>query len=132
MSYASRILRDPRETYRQVDLASRTGGATPHQLITVLYEDVLRELRLGALAIEQGDHPAKSARLTKAVALLFALEAGLDFDKGGSVAETLSRFYRGCRDAAMRASIENNADLVRDVVANVSEIADSWKAIGAR
>lgn len=132
MSYASRTLRDPRETYRQVDLASRTGGASPHQLITVLYEDLLRELRLGALAIEARDHPAKSARLTKAVALLFALEAGLDFDKGGSVAEALSRFYRGCRDAAMRASVENDAKLVRDVVANVSEVAGSWKAIGGR
>lgn len=130
MSYASRLARDPRETYRQVDLASRTGGASPHQLIAILYEDLLRELRLGALAIDAGDHAAKSARLTKSVALLFALEAGLDFDKGETVAATLSRFYRGCRDAIMRASIESNAALVRDVVANVSEIADSWKAIG--
>ncbi|MBS0505025.1 MAG: flagellar protein FliS, partial [Proteobacteria bacterium] len=95
MSYASRLSRDPRETYHAVDLASRTGGANPHQLISVLYEDLLRELRLGALAIEQGDHANKNARLTKAIALLFALEAGLDFDKGASVAETLSRFYRG-------------------------------------
>jgi len=132
MSYASRLARDPRETYRQVDLASRTGGASPHQLITILYEDLLRELRLGALAIDAGDHAAKNARLTKAVALLFALEAGLDFDKGGAVAESLSRFYRGCRDATMRASIENDAALVRDVTGNVGEIAASWKAIGGR
>lgn len=132
MSYASRILRDPRETYRSVDVASRTGGASPHQLITILYEDLLRELRLGKLAIEKGDLTAKNARLTKAVALLFALEAGLDFDKGGGVAEALSRFYRGCREAAMRASIEANAALVQDVIGNVTEIADSWKAIGDR
>jgi flagellar protein FliS len=132
MSYASRISRDPGETYRQVDLASRTGGANPHQLITILYEDLLRELRLGAMAIESMDHPAKSARMTKSIALLFALEAGLDFDKGGAVAETLSRFYRGCRDAVMRASVESNAELIRDVVANVSEIAASWKTIGGR
>ena len=130
MSYASRLHRDPRETYRSVDVASRTGGANPHQLIAILYEDLLRELRIGALAIDEGDHPAKNARLTKAIALLFALEAGLDFDKGASVAEALSRFYRGCRDAVMRASIESNAALVRDVVANVGEIAESWKAIG--
>lgn len=132
MNYASSFSRDPRETYRAVDVASRTGGASPHQLITILYEDLLRELRLGALAIDSGDHPAKNARLTKAIALLFALEAGLDFDKGAAVAETLSRFYRGCRDAVMRASIEGNAALIRDVVANVGEIADSWKAIGGR
>ena len=132
MNYASRISRDPRETYRAVDVASRTGGANPHQLITILYEDLLRELRLGALAIGSGDHRETNARLTKAGALLFALEAGLDFDKGATVAETLSRFYRGCRDAVMRASIEGNAALVRDVVANVGEIAESRKAIGAR
>ena len=132
MNYASSFSRDPRETYRAVDVASRTGGASPHQLITILYEDLLRELRLGALAIESGDHPAKNARLTKAIALLFALEAGLDFDTGAAVAETLSRFYRGCRDAVMRASIEGNAALIRDIVANVGEIADSWKAIGGR
>lgn len=132
MSYASSFSRDPRETYRSVDVASRTGGASPHQLITILYEDLLRELRLGALGIDSGDHSVKNARLTKAIALLFALEAGLDFDRGAAVAETLSRFYRGCRDAVMRASIEGNAALIRDVVVNVGEIAESWKAIGAR
>jgi flagellar secretion chaperone FliS len=131
MSYASLMCRDPRETYRAVDVASRTGGATPHGLISILYEDVLRELRLGALAIEKGDHAAKNARLTKAIALLFALEAGLDFERGGSVAEALSRFYRGCRDAVMRASVENNPKLVREAVTSVTEIADSWKAIAA-
>lgn len=130
MSYASRLSRDPRETYRAVDVASRTGGASAHQLITVLYEDLLRELRLGALAMDSGDHVLKNERLTKAVALLFALESGLDFDRGAAVAESLSRFYRGCRDATMRASIENDPALIRDVVANVGEIADSWKAIG--
>lgn len=130
MTYASRLTRDPRETYRSVDVASRTGGASPHQLINILYEDLLRELRLGALAIDAQDHAEKNARLTKAIALLFALEAGLDFDRGAGVAEILSRFYRGCRDAVMRASVENDAALVRDVVTNVGEIADSWKAIG--
>lgn len=132
MSYASTFSRDPRETYRTVDIASRTGGANPHQLIAILYEDLQRELRLGALAVAAGQHAAKNERLTKAVALLFALEAGLDFDKGGPVADALSRFYRGCRDAVMRASIENDAALIRDVIGNIGEIADSWNAIGGR
>lgn len=128
--YASRLARDPAETYRHVDLASRVGGASPHGLVTLLFEDLLRELRLGARAIDRGDFADKSARLTKALALLFALEAGLDFERGGSVAETLSRFYRGARETILRASVENDAAAVRDVIANVGEIADSWKAIG--
>lgn len=130
--YASRLSRNPGETYRAVDLASRTGGANPHQLITVLYEDLLRELRLGALAIDAGDMVAKNAYLTKGLAILFALEAGLDFERGGAVAETLSRFYRGARETVMKASLSINADLIREVVANVGEIAESWKTIGGR
>lgn len=132
MSYASRLTRDPAETYRNVDLASRIGGASPHALVGLLYEDLLRELRLGALAIEASDYAAKSARLTKALAILFALEAGLDFDRGGEVAGTLSRFYRGARETVMRASVDNDVALVRDVTANIAEIAESWKAIAAQ
>lgn len=129
MSYASRLTRDPAETYRNVDLASRVGGASPHALVGLLYDDLLRELRLGALAIEAGDFAAKSARLTKALAILFALEAGLDFDRGGDIAATLSRFYRGARESIMRASVENDAGMVRDAAASIGEIAASWRAI---
>lgn len=132
MMYASLMSRDPRETYRAVDVGSRAEGANPHALITMLFEDLLRELRLAALAVEARDFSARSVRTTKAVAILFALEAGLDFDRGADVAETLSRFYRGARDAVMRASVENNAILLREVATNVGEIADSWKVIGGR
>jgi flagellar secretion chaperone FliS len=132
VSYASRLTRDPAETYRTVDLASRVGGASPHGLVALLYEDLLRELRLGVRAIEASDYAAKSARLTKALAILFALEAGLDFERGGEVAGTLSRFYRGARESVMRASVDNDAGLMRDVIANIAEIAESWKTIAAQ
>lgn len=132
MNYATRLRGDPGETYRQVDIASRAGGASPHQLITLLFEDLIRALRLAALATEQRDHPAKSTHLSKALALLFALEAGLDFERGGEVAETLSRFYRGARESIMAASLALDADRLREVAANVAEIAESWRTIGGR
>ena len=132
MMYATRLRGDPGETYRAVDVASRAGGASPHELIMMLYEDLLRELRVAALATEKRDYATKSAKLTKALAILSALEAGLDFNAGGEVAETLSRFYRGARETIMRASLDHDPALLLDVAANVSEIADSWRMIGQR
>lgn len=132
MQYATRLRGDPGETYRQIDIASRTGGASPHQLITLLYDDLLRSLRLAALATEKGDHAARSKYVSKTLALLFALESGLDFERGGDVAATLSRFYRGAREAIMAASIAMDADRLREVAGNVSEIADGWRIIGTR
>lgn len=127
--YATR-LRDPLETYRSVDVNSRVGGASPHALINLLYEDLLRELRLAAIAIDRRDFATRSAKVTKALAILFALEAGLDFDKGGEVAATLSRFYRGARETIMRASVKLDAAGLRAVVTNIEEIATSWRSIG--
>ncbi|QHL90180.1 flagellar export chaperone FliS [Sphingomonas changnyeongensis] len=129
MSYASRLARDPIETYRQVDLASRVGGADRHQLVGLLYDEALMCLRLAERAIAMRDYAAKSARITKALALLFALEAGLDFTRGGEVAQTLSRFYRGARAEIMQASVDNDAALLRATAGAIGEIAASWRAI---
>ncbi len=128
--YASR-LRDAGETYRQIDIAGRTDGASPHMLVTLLYEDLLRTIRLAALAVERGDGVGRSERVQKALAILFALEAGLDFQTGGGVAEALSRFYRGARESVMRASLAGDAHALRDAAANIAEIADSWRSIAA-
>lgn len=127
--YASRLRGDPGEMYRQVDANGRVGQASPHALVTVLYDDLLRALRLAALACDRGDVADRSARVTKAVALLFALEAGLDFTRGGGVADALSRFYRGARDSIMRASLAGDGDGLRDAAASIGEIADSWRQI---
>ena len=130
MMYATRLRGDPMETYRSVDVNSRVGGASPHALIALLYEDLLRELRQAAIATERRDFATRSAKVTKALAILFALESSLDFDKGGDVAATLSRFYRGARDAIMRASVGQDTEQLRAVVVNIEEIAASWRAIG--
>ena len=130
MMYASRLRGDPLETYRSVDVNSRVAAASPHQLITLLYEDLLRELRQAAIATERRDLATRSAKVTKAVALLFALESSLDFSRGGEVAETLSRFYRGARETIMRASLDSDAPALRRAVANIEDIAASWRAIG--
>jgi flagellar protein FliS len=42
-------------SYRSVDLASRLEGATPHQLVQVMYEELLKALDAMAFATARGD-----------------------------------------------------------------------------
>mgnify|MGYP003576456337 FL=1 len=122
--------RDPGQIYQTVDLNSRVGGATPHGLVELLYDDLLLALRQAAFAMERGQHERKSERVTRALSVLFALEGGLDFAKGGEVAASLSSLYRGARERVTRASIANDAQTVRDVAEGIAEIAAAWKQIG--
>ena len=93
--YASQLLCDPAATYRRVDMAGRTATADGPALVQLLYEELVAALRAAAHAAERGNHAARSDRVTRATAILFALEAGLDFDAGGAVSTTLARLYAG-------------------------------------
>jgi flagellar protein FliS len=105
--YSTALRGDPEATYRQIDLVGRTGEADGPALVQLLYE-------------------LKAEKITRATAILFALEAGLDFDKGGEVSHTLARLYRGARNAIIDASVGSEPQPVLEVASNLEEIAQAW------
>lgn len=73
MAYASALLRNPAQTYRDIDLAGRTTNADGPALVSLLYEELIQALRVAARAAERGDQAIKSERVMRATAILFAL-----------------------------------------------------------
>jgi len=131
MRYATALAADPAATYRRVDLAGRTTGADPHQLVALLYEECVSALRSAAWAAEKRQFAVKSERLSRATAVLFALEAGLDFDRGGEVSRTLATFYHGLRQQIVQASLGSNPVPFRDAADSLEEIAGAWTTLKA-
>lgn len=131
MAYASALLRDPAQTYRQIDLAGRTANADGPALVQLLYEELCQALRVAAWAAENKKFAVKSERVTRATAILFALEAGLDFEKGGDISFTLARLYAGARKQVIEASLGHDGAPFRDVADTLSEIAEAWRTARA-
>ncbi|WP_242096675.1 MULTISPECIES: flagellar export chaperone FliS [unclassified Sphingomonas] len=129
-SYAT-LTRDPAATYRRIDIAGRTAQADGPALVQLLYEELVAALRAAAWATDNRKFSVKSERVTRATAILFALEAGLDFEKGGEVAVTLSRLYGGARRTIVNASIGHDSAPFRNTAATLEEIADAWKTARA-
>lgn len=129
--YASALAGDPARTYRQIDLAGRTGAADSHALVELLYEEGVAALRAAAWAAENRKFSVKSERVARATAVLFALEAGLDFEKGGEVSKTLATFYHGIRNQVINASIGSDPRPFRDAADSLAEIAAAWSTVRA-
>ncbi|MBV8237887.1 MAG: flagellar protein FliS [Sphingomonas sp.] len=129
MAYASALLRNPAQTYREIDLAGRTSNADGAALVSLLYEELIQALRVAGWAAERNQFATKSERVTRATAILFALEANLDFEKGGEVSKTLARFYAGARAEVIRASIGHDGAPFRAVADNMAEIAAAWSQV---
>lgn len=126
VAYASALLRNPAQTYREIDLAGRTANADGPALVSLLYEELIQALRVAAWAAERRQFATKSERVTRATAILFALEANLDFEKGGEVSKTLARLYAGARAQVIRASLGHDGAPFREVADNLAEIANAW------
>lgn len=130
--YATALAANPASTYRQVDLAGRTSGADSHRLVGLLYEEGVAALRAAAYAAQSHQFGIKSERVARATAILFALEAGLDFAAGGEVSRTLATFYHGLRQQVVHASVGNDPAPFREAAASLEEIGGAWASVGAR
>jgi flagellar protein FliS len=132
MMYATTFGRDPEAMYRQIDVVGRAGGADGPALVQLLYEELVRALRSVAWAVEARNLEMRSRKVTQATVILFALEAGLDFDAGGDVAKTLARVYAGARKTIIDASIGLDPVPFRSVADTLEEIAEAWRTVRGR
>lgn len=131
MAYATALARDPAQTYRQIDIVGRTATADGPGLVQLLYEELIAALRAAAWAAEHRQFAIKSVRVTRATAILFALEAGLDFDAGGDLSVTLANLYAGARRTIVDASIGTDPRPFRDTADSMAEIAQAWATVRA-
>ncbi len=116
--------------YAAVHSGSRTEGATPHALVKILFDELLLALEATALAERNGDRLKVSDKQARAMSILIALEASLDFDKGGDVAMGLAQIYREARRRLLLGAKERNATPVEEARDMIAEIADAWNQIG--
>ncbi|WP_250890112.1 flagellar export chaperone FliS [Sphingobium nicotianae] len=116
--------------YAAVDTGSRVEGASPHQLVKILFDELLLALDTSALALKAGDRHKCLDRQTRALAILHALETSLDHDRGGEVALSLAIVYREVRRRTLQATSTGEAASMEDARGFIAEIASAWNQIG--
>lgn len=115
--------------YRMLDLQSRVASASPHGLVGLLYEELLRSLDLINAKHAQGKVIAGNTHLSKALSIIVALEGSLDFTNGGELAPILHRIYRSAARSMNEAAKEDNINKINDVRSAISDIAYAWQAL---
>ena len=116
-----------RNRYQVLDLSSRMEGASPHRLVAILYEELQNALDSAIRARENGQDVAANSQMARAKSILAALEAGLDFDRGGDLATTLCGVYRAMQ--RQLATAGQDVEKLAEVRAGVANIAQSWRAL---
>jgi flagellar secretion chaperone FliS len=117
---------DPYSTYRRIDVAGRTATADGPALVQLLYTELVAACRAAGFACAKRQYAVRSERVTRATAILFALETGLDFEAGGQVSATLQRLYAGARNEILKAALGDDPAPFHQVADEFAEIATAW------
>ena len=120
-----------RARYRNVDLGSKVEGASPHRLIGILYEELLKTLDAMTAAMA-GDAPRATmpARRARASSILLGLETSLDHANGGELSAKLALVYREARRLIGEGAARNDPQRIGQAREIVAEIAEAWNVIG--
>lgn len=119
-----------RARYQSIDMASRIEGASPHGLVAILFDELLKALDAMAVAIRRGDLGQRGTRQARALSILHGLEGSLDFEKGGDIAKGLSAIYREARRLTIAGAQANDAEPIVQAREMLNEIASAWNQIG--
>lgn len=115
--------------YQQTSVETGMENATPHKLVTLLYEGVLDNLALCKGAIQRKDYQQKTEKLNKALMIITSLRSNLDLEMGGEVAENFQNLYVYMERRLVEASAKNEIEMIEEVSDLIRTLKDAWLAM---
>ena len=116
--------------YKRVSVETRVDNATPHKLVTLLFDALQQALSSACFALKNGDIPAKCKHVSHAVRILEeGLIAPLNLEDGGELAGNLYALYGYCVQRLTMANVRNDVAILEEVQRIVEPVASGWKQI---
>jgi flagellar protein FliS len=122
--------------YRAVRSHGMVADASPARLVQIMFEHILSELAAAQGCMERikdnmplGQVVAKGKSMGKAIRLINQLNATLDMERGGRIAENLRALYLYMMERLTQANVTNDARIVAEAASLVRKVKDGWDRI---
>lgn len=119
------------QTYHRVGVETDVSTASPHKLVSMLFDGLLDSLTKATGALQQGDIETKCSALSRAVRIVDeGLRSALDLQQGGQLAAELSDLYAYVSLRLTQANLRNQVEIVDECKRLIEPLRDAWQAIG--
>ena len=116
--------------YHTVGIETGVGAASPHQLVTMLFDGFNTAIAEAKSAMAQGRIEAKCKALIRALRIVDeGLKAPLDA-AGGALTQNLSSLYAYVSLRLTQANLNNDVAALDECVQLMEPVRSAWLAIG--
>jgi flagellar protein FliS len=119
--------------YKRVGVDTSVPAADPHQLVHLLFQELLQSISNARGSLARKQIAEKGASIGRAVRILEeGLKASLNIAGGGELAENLSNLYDYCVVQLTKANAFNDDALLVEVRGLIETVAQSWQEISPK
>lgn len=106
---------------------SASTSVPPLRAVIMLYDGAIMFLQKSVAAAEARKFEESHGHMIRATAILRGLSHNLNFEKGGTVAESLHGTYHALIMACLRSFGQpNSAQCYERIIASLTELRDAW------
>jgi len=127
--------RNVANAYAKIGLETAVESASPHQLITMLFDGAKTAIALARLHMENNDIQGKGNALSKAIDIVDnGLKAALDPEaagpEGAELVANLTALYDYITQRLMYANMRNDPALLDEADRLLENLGSAWREIG--
>ena len=116
--------------YTNVAVDTTVESASPHKLVLMLYDAVLKQVRVSKVHMEKKEIALKAAAISRAIRLIDqGLRLNLDLEKGGDIAAQLLALYDYSEQRLFHANLHNDVAALDEVISLIEPLRSAWSAI---
>ena len=119
--------------YREVGASTSLDAASPHKLVSLLYAALASQIAAARGALARRDIAEKGRAIAHAVRILEeGLNAPLDLQRGGSIAQNLRDLYDYMVQRLTLANLKNDDAAMSECARLVETLREGWDGMAAQ
>jgi len=117
------------QMYSNMGKQGAAEDASPHRLITMLFDGALERINAARGAMERNDIATKGALISRAITIVDGLRASLNMDAGAEVAQNLKDLYDYMETRLFDANLNNSPAALDEVADLLRTVKEGWVGI---